>query len=266
MGDYSWLESASYSTVVWTTFAVSFVIKDLKSKNKTLSELDVFKKTIINHVTHEFRTPLGAIRSALDVLFDGANQNAAQKMDYLQMISNNTDRLDKFVNQLLDLASIQQSKINLNLEEIDLRSLIEKTIQDHQGLIDKAGIKLNLNLESHQYSCDPDKIYQVISNLLSNAIKAAPQGTIEIKLLKNESNLLILVKDNGRGIPKDHLNKVFLSFYQVTINKSSHLKGSGLGLAIAKGWVEAHGGKIWAESVGEGKGATFKIELPLFNL
>lgn len=263
-GEYKYLESTSYGSVIWSTSAVLYVFKDLYDRNRSLMELDALKKELINHVTHEFRTPLGVISSAVEII-DATKPHERKKLkDYLRMIDSNVNRLSHFVNELLDLAAIQQAKVRLNKTEADLFSLIEKTVARLKPLAEKECIKISLEGASLPYVCDEEKIEQVIVNLISNAIKATPGGQIDISVQQDSGDIHLSVTDNGIGIDREHLDHIFSSFYRIAIKQSPH-KGTGLGLAIAKGWVEAHGGKIWAESKGEGNGTTFKIILPSRN-
>jgi signal transduction histidine kinase len=263
-GEYRLLESTSYCSVIWTTFAAWYVFKELQERNKSLMELDTFKKELINHVTHEFRTPLSAIASAVDVIENSQPGDKRKVDDYLHMIQSNTGRLSHFVDELLDLAAIQQAKIRLTKSETDLFSLIENAITRLRPLAEKQRVAISLNGNSLSYECDQEKMDQVIVNLISNAIKASPNGGIEITLSQQQGRIEISVLDNGIGIPPEHIEHVFSSFYSIA-TKSSSIKGSGLGLAIAKGWIDAHGGKIDVKSKGSGTGAEFKISLPLIG-
>ncbi len=261
LGIYDYLELPSYGSVLWTSFAVWHVLRELKYKNELLSELDLMKRDLINHVTHEFRTPLNSIESAVDMLAE-PTLHESKRNEYLEMIRKNTARLENFVDDLLDLALIQQAKMVLNKTETDLLILIERVTQRLKALAEKYNIKISISGPASSLFCDEKKMEQVITNVISNAIKAAPQGRIDIQISHTPEQMVISVSDNGVGIAGEHLKNIFSSFYHVTPQGSSH-KGSGLGLAITKGIVEAHGGKIWAESKGPGTGSTFKIQLPL---
>lgn len=260
-GEYRFLESASYGSVIWTTFAVWYVFKELQERNASLVELDTFKRDFINHVTHEFKTPLGAISSAVEIIGQTKTDERKKVQEYLAMIDSNSTRLLGFVNKLLDLAAIQQAKVQLNRSEADLLIVVKRVIQQLKALAEKDGTGIAVNGDSLVCFCDEEKIEQVITNLISNAIKAAPGGVVNINLSRNAAQIQIEVTDNGVGIDQQHLQHIFSSFYQVAFKQSPH-KGAGLGLTIAKGWIEAHGGKIWAESEGAGKGTrvTFTVK------
>jgi two-component system, OmpR family, phosphate regulon sensor histidine kinase PhoR len=225
-------------------------------------ELDVFKKDLINHVTHEFRTPLNAIASAAEIIAACRPEERGKAADYLKMINSNVDRLTHFVDELLELAVIQQAKVRLNLVEADLLLMAEKIISRLKPLAEKSGVEMSLEGAPLICVCDEDKIEQVIGNLIANAIKAAPAGRVVVSIMRDGQRVCVSIADNGVGIAPEHLPHIFSSFYRIAIKKSAQ-KGSGLGLAIAKGWIEAHGGKIWAESEGLGKGAKIIFTLPI---
>ncbi len=264
LGTYNWLESTSFTSIIWTTYAVWFVFKDLEKKNQSLIELDQMKRELINHVTHEFRTPLVSISSALSILSETRLSKEKAANEYLRMIESNTQRLEHFINELLTLAAIQQSKITIHKEEIDLNLLITQSIHEVSPIANKSNVSILYQEKTIMAYCDRDKIAQVLINLLTNAIKSS---ATEIQIIsQTESGFIrIAVKDNGIGIPNENLEQIFSSFFQIQ-TKSSNIKGSGLGLAIAKAWVEAHGGRIWAESEGEGKGTKVIFTLPISNM
>lgn len=263
-GEYRPLESTSYGSVIWTTVAVWHVFKELQERNRSLMELDALKKELINHVTHEFRTPLGAILSAAEIIGDTKPPESEKRKDYVSMIEGNVSRLTHFVNELLDLAAIQQTKVTLDRKETDLLALVDRIVQRLRPLAEKERTDISFMGNATPYFCDEEKIEQVIANLISNAIKAAPRGHINIGIRMDGGQVQITVVDDGIGIEREHLSHIFSSFYRIAIPRSSQ-KGTGLGLAIAKGWVEAHGGKIWAESDGLGRGAKFNLILPSRN-
>jgi len=261
LGEQKYLEWTSFGSVIWTTLATWHVLTELQKQEEDLTALDKMKRNLINHITHEFRTPLNAIESAADILKD-----RGQKSDYVDMIQKNVDRLKALVNAFLDLAAIQNTKVKLNKEKLDLKELAKDTFSLIQASAEKAGVQFEITGPSVQVEGDKEKLQQVLINILSNAVKAAPQGEISIETSSDEEKVTLKVSDTGSGVLEGDLERIFSSFYQA--QKSSLAgsgtagKGSGLGLAIAKGWVEAHGGKIWAESEGPGKGTTVCFTLP----
>ncbi len=274
LGHYEFIEATSYASVTWTTFAVWHVFVVMQEKNHTLSELDIYKKNLINHVTHEFRTPLNVIESAVSWLssdgvdprlkISGMTTGDTNVMisDYLGIIDNNAKRLGQFIDDLLDLAAAQQSKIKFKQEDLNLKTMAQETLESIQPFARQEQVTLTLQASEIFFKGDEKRLRQILSNLLSNAIKAAHGGTVCVSITQEENAIAVSVKDNGIGLTSEQLPFVFESFYQAQTNTATH-KGSGLGLAVAKAWVEAHGGKIWAESDGEGKGATVTFTLPV---
>lgn len=212
-------------------------------------------------LTHELKSPLGAIQGAARFLLDNVssgNLDREKTESYVRMIDQNANRLEGFVKDLLNLAKIQEGDISLNRANMDLNVLIEKVIANHEPTLKQKGLEVQYsnNVEIPAY-LDIEKIEQVLSNILVNAIKFSEKGIIAISTVRSKREVTITITDSGAGIPKTDLTKIFDRFYQ---GKRAN-KGSGIGLSIAKAWVEAHGGKIWAESEGEGKGATVAFTL-----
>jgi len=213
-------------------------------------------------LTHELKSPLATIQSASQVLLDHNNQEIPDKskvFDYLHMIQRNAERLEIFVQDLLKIAQIQNDEISLQKSSIDLTKTIRELASTYHHLAEKKGVSFNFKLEPASIvEVDPGKIQQVISNLISNALRFSNSGSIVISTMQKGTSLCCSIADTGQGIPKADLNRVFDRFFH---GKNSS-NGSGLGLSIAKAWVEAHGGKIWAESEGDGKGTTVTFTLP----
>ena len=166
------------------------------------------------------------------------------------------------MDELLDLAAIQQSSVNLKKQDVDLVEITSRSIELLRPMADQQKTTIKINGEQVVAHCDEGKIQHVMGNLLSNAIKFTPGGHVEVLIQKSGEGVTVSVRDDGAGIAPEHVAHVFSSFFHVQ-QKNSGYKGSGLGLAIAKGWVEAHGGRIWAESAGPGQGATFFFQLPI---
>jgi len=231
-----------------------------------------FREKVITGVTHEFKSPLGSIKSAVEILLEDAGKktiNRQRLTEFLLMIQNNADRLGLFIQGLLDLSKIEQAQVKLFLEPTDLKELARKCIQLFKPISEKKGLSVALKAEDlPMVSCDQEKIQQVISNLLSNALKFTDQGTILVQITEEGEEVRIAIQDTGRGIPPKELERIFEKFYQVPMvspnpeGSPPFPKGAGLGLSIAKGWVEAHQGRIWAESEGLGRGTRFVFTLP----
>ncbi|GAB4368859.1 MAG: hypothetical protein Kow00121_08280 [Elainellaceae cyanobacterium] len=259
-------------------------VKDISDRR----EIERMKDRFVAVVSHELRTPLTSISAALDLLAGGVLQSQpeeAQRM--LNIAANNTDRLVRLINDILDIERIESGKIVMTKQACDIGRLMNEAIESVQELADKAGITLSIASLSAALWADPDRIIQVLTNLLSNAIKFSPSGStvfLSAELVKEQPpqdtcrqadanlpnashlttyTLLIQVKDQGRGIPSDKLDSIFGRFQQVDASDSRQKGGTGLGLAICRSIVQQHGGKIWAESKLE-EGSTFCVTLPVF--
>ncbi|MFQ6120952.1 MAG: ATP-binding protein, partial [Methanosarcinales archaeon] len=236
--------------------------KELEESNKKLKELDKLKSDFISMVSHDLKTPLTAIKTSAQVLETLPEKNIQQKKEILKIIIRNVDRQARLVDDLLDLSRIESGRMELKMEPIALYDIIKCSIENIQQLADEKNIEINIDLpeELPKIIGDKDKLIQVLVNLLSNAVKFTQNyGKILVKAIAKEKNVEVRVKDTGIGIAKENINKIFDKFYRANTT-SKKVSGTGLGLAICKGIIEAHGGKIWAESE-LGKGSNFIFTL-----
>ncbi len=213
-------------------------------------------------LTHELKSPLSNIQSAIAIIEEELNKpgtDKAKQLDYVEMVQQNVARLETFVKDLLTTAKINEGEVTLEKTRFDFTALINEVLANHRFSADKKGIHLIWPVEeSILIYADRDKTYQVVSNLISNAIKFSNYGKVTVDVKQSDKELFCSITDEGPGIPKNDLNKIYTKFFQA----QPSTKGSGLGLTIAKAWVEAHGGNIWAESEGEGKGTRVSFTLP----
>lgn len=215
-------------------------------------------------LTHELKSPLGIIQSALDRIEANVSGRRArtETLDYVRMVRKNADRLERQVGDLLQVAKLRDGEIRIRKSPFVLDAFIQEVMDHHAP--SAAGKDIHLQYEPNgtkEIYADREKISLVLSNILSNAIKFTDRGTIKISISRIDNEMMCSVSDDGRGISPSDLSRVFECFYQG--QKSA--KGSGVGLTIARGFVEAHGGRIWAESKGPGQGTTIKFTLPLFE-
>lgn len=221
----------------------------------------IFQDASTSHLVHEFKTPLDAIQSAKEILdseLAKPKRNTAKIHDYLDMIQRNSERLEKFVLAVLNTVKAGDVSVDFEKEEVDLNKLLTETQMELPQLSGRITIQAADGLKVRGYQ---EGLRQVLVNLLSNAAKFCPDGRIDIDAQKLSGGIEISIRDEGRGIEKKDLERIFIPFAQSKEGKNIK-KGSGLGLAIAQKWVEAHNGKIWAESEGLGKGARFIFFLP----
>jgi signal transduction histidine kinase len=242
--------------------------KELEKANRSLEEMDKRKTEFLNIVTHDLRTPLTSIRSYTDMLLMYKDKPDTLKRvyeEFLNIISKESIRLGKLIDDYLDLAKIESGLITFRQEPVDIKRVIADTAVIYYGEATEKGIDLKCLLPEGipTVTADDGKIKQVVSNLLSNAIKFTPQGgSVTASAVKNGANIKIEIKDTGPGIPAEYHEKIFDRFVQLETGKERVRKGTGLGLPIVKNIVEQHGGKVWVESE-EGKGSRFIFTLPL---
>jgi two-component system, OmpR family, sensor histidine kinase VicK len=236
------------------------VLHDITEQEK----IDRERREFVANVSHELRTPLTTMKSYLEALAEGAWQDKAIAPRFIEVVQTETERMIRLVNDLLQLSKLDSKDYKLNKSWVNFSEYFHKVI-DRFELTKSENITFvrKIPKEAIFIEIDKDKIMQVLDNIISNAIKYSPQGgkiTFRVRELADE--IIVSVSDEGVGIPKADLAKVFERFYRVDKARSRKLGGTGLGLAIAKEVVIAHGGTIWAESK-EHKGTTIFFTLPL---
>jgi two-component system phosphate regulon sensor histidine kinase PhoR len=229
-----------------------------------LKRLERIRQEFVANVSHELRTPLTAIKGYVEALLDGGLENSSQAEQFLQVIDRHASRMDKIVSDLLLLSELESSDLSLKKEEISLAELIHSAVDALRPVAEskKQAIQLRLPPELPSIMGDGQKIHQVMLNLLHNAINYTPEGgQISIETRVDANGLEVSVSDTGIGIPGEDLPRIFERFYRVDKGRSRELGGTGLGLSIVKHIVEAHGGRVSAESK-PGQGSRFSLFLP----
>ena len=222
------------------------------------------KDEFLATVSHELRTPLNAIVGWADVLAE-SGQGGDEVAHGIAVIRKNAMMQAQLIEDLLDLGRITSGKLVLNVESMDLKSVVTEALASVQHAADVKRISVNPHLEDidHAIMGDPKRLQQVVWNLLSNAIKFTEEGgRVVVALAQIGSNIMITVSDNGRGISPQFLPQLFERFRQSDASTSRRHGGLGIGLALVKQLVDLHGGKVRAESGGLGLGATFIVTLP----
>ncbi|UCD84863.1 MAG: GAF domain-containing protein [Deltaproteobacteria bacterium] len=239
--------------------------RDLQARVIRYQEMDKLKSDFLSNVSHELRTPMTSVKAYSTILLDEIDELDRDNQEkFLNIIIKESDRLIRLISDLLDLQKIEAGKIEWKYEDINLSDLLKETVEVFSGGARDKKIEIIERVEAKLpiISGDRDRLFQVITNLLSNAIKFSPEGgRIVVSAEANLDEILISVKDNGRGIPEDMRERIFDRFQQVDNSAWEKTKGTGLGLAIAKEIVEHHKGRIWVESE-LNKGSDFKISLP----
>jgi PAS domain S-box-containing protein len=221
------------------------------------------KDDFVSTLSHELRTPLNAILGWIGVLKQQQSPDTVAKA--IEVIDRNSRRQSQMVDDLLDMSRIMSGKLRLDVQRLDVASVIEETVASAQPAADAKGVRLVKVLGSAAIvQGDAGRLQQVVWNLVSNAIKFTPRGgLVQVTLRKVSSHIHIQVSDSGQGIRSDLLPHVFQRFRQGDASPTRHHGGLGLGLAIVKNLVEMHGGSVEAASEGEGLGSVFTVRLPL---
>lgn len=228
-------------------------------------EVERLKDELVSVVGHELRTPLTSIRGSLGLLEAGvAGELPQEAAEMVAIARQNTERLSRLVDETLDLERLGAGRVDLEVRSVTPAELLRSTAQVVQRVADDAGVTLIWDAPADlELYVDPDRIVQALVNLIANAIKFSPRGASVRTIVKaHGSQVLISVRDEGRGIPLDQLETIFERFRQVDVSDHREKGGTGLGLPISRAIIEQHAGRIWAESE-PGAGATFRITLPL---
>ena len=253
---------ANFSTIQKETGFVNgliTVLHDITEQEK----IDYERREFVANVSHELRTPLTTMRSYLEALADGAWKDEKLAPNFLSVTQNETERMIRLVNDLLQLSKMDSRDYRLKKDWVNFSNFFNHIIDRFEmGKEGHITFKRDIPKKAIFVEIDEDKITQVLYNTISNAIKYSPEGgRLTFRLKEFEERIEVSIEDQGVGIPKDKLDKIFERFYRVDKARARNLGGTGLGLAIAKEMVSAHGGKIWATSK-EGKGTTIFFTLP----
>ena len=227
-----------------------------------LEQVESMRRQLIGDVTHELRTPLTSIKGYMEGLIDGVMPSTPETFD---QIHHEADRLSRLVDDLQELSRVEAKAYPLDFRSLTVPNLVQTTLKrlSPQATAKRIRLRSSLPADLPHILADEDRITQVLVNLVANAIQYTPEdGEVTISAARHENEIYISVKDTGIGIPPEYLANLFTRFYRVDKSRSRNAGGgSGIGLTIAKHLVEAHGGRIWAESTGEGQGSTFSFSL-----
>jgi signal transduction histidine kinase len=256
----SWIYGiASLLLLLAMMLGVALILRDI-SREKRLARL---RADFISNVTHELKTPLTSIRMYAESILMGRIKSASAQNDYLSVVVNESERLKRMINNILEFTKMEKHKQEYHLVKTRLSDILQKTVMDMNYWLDEKNFKLTTETDRNIIvAVDPDKFHQVYTNLLSNAIKySGDSRNIFIRLFKNSNEIITEIEDEGIGIAKEDQEKIFEEFYRVDRHESGDITGTGLGLTVAREIVEAHGGKILVESE-IGKGSRFSVRLP----
>ncbi|MEK1299798.1 cell wall metabolism sensor histidine kinase WalK [Limosilactobacillus fermentum] len=243
------------------------VLHDVTSQQKEERE----RKEFVSNVSHELRTPLTSVKSYVEALSDGAINDPELASRFLGVVSDETERMIRMINDLLSLSRMDSGTAKLNLEYVNINELFNYILNRFDMIIKneaadpsqkKYTIVRYFTKKDLWVEIDTDKFTQVVDNIMNNAVKYSPDGgVITARLLETHNHVILSISDQGLGIPRKDLGHIFDRFFRVDKARSRKQGGIGLGLAISKEVVNLLGGQIWVDSV-EGKGSTFYISLP----
>lgn len=262
-----WTEDdARYATILASHASVAIQnarqTEALRKAYSELDKLDKLKTDFIAIASHELRTPLGVILGYASFLKEDAQGEASE---HAAAVLNSALQLRSLIEDMTNLRFLHQGNVELSCERLTAAQLVRATLNDLQALSLAKGQRIHLNLEQDApILVDRTKLGMALVNLMNNAIKFTPQGgEIRILLEKRPREVWIRIADSGVGIPPDLLDKVFDEFFQVEDHMTRRHNGMGIGLSIARGMIEAHKGRVWAESSGKGQGSVFTVALPI---
>src|SRR5512144_2845816 len=227
-----------------------------------LRRLETVRRDFISNLSHELRTPLASLKALAETLQDGALDDPPAARRFVDQIQIEVDALTQMVNELLELSKIESGRFSLDRSPVAAYDLLDSASQRMQLQAERANLSLRVECANDlpTVQIDSQRLEQVLVNLIHNAVKfTRPGGEIVLSAQPDDGSIRFAVRDTGVGIPADEVPRIFERFYRV--DKSRTGSGTGLGLSIAKHIIEAHGGRIWAESI-EGKGSIFYFAIP----
>ena len=240
--------------------------QDFNRMAENLEQTEALRRQLIGDVSHELRTPLTAIKGSLEALIDGV---LPAEPETFEQIYQEADRLQRLVNDLQELSRVEAGAFKLDLQPLRLTDLLKTTTIRLDRQYFEKGVRLEIDIPADlpKVLADADRLSQVLFNLVGNALQYTPAGgQVTVAARRQGDEVQVSVQDTGIGIAAEHLPHVFDRFYRADRSRARLSGGSGIGLTIAKHLVEAHSGRIWVESPGEGKGSTFTFTLPVAKL
>lgn len=227
-------------------------------------ELEQARRHLVAAASHDLRSPLASMRAMVESINDGVVSDPDTVRRYLRTLQSEIEHLSRLIDDLFELSQIDSGLLQLHLERASLQDLISDTLESLAAQAQQHGLTLRGDVDEalQPVVMDSQRIQRVFYNLLQNAIRHTPaDGAVMVRAVDTGAEVQVSVVDTGEGIPADEVPRIFDRFHRVDKARSRNHGGSGLGLTIAKGIVEAHGGRIWAESA-TGRGATFTFTLP----
>jgi len=262
----SWLYEETRTFNLKLTREVELATKDLQTANEELKRLDEAKSEFISIASHQLRTPLTVIKGYSSMMMEGSfGQMTPPIEENIKKIYESNERLIALVEDLLNISRIESGRLKFDFVVESLESVTDSVIEELSEVAKKKGLVVNYEKQANlpAVKIDKNKIRQVVINITDNAIKYTNQGEVKIKLEVFKNMVRYSVTDTGMGISKEDMPHLFQKFSRGQDVSLIHTEGTGLGLYVGKMMIEAHNGKIWAESAGDGKGSTFIFEIPI---
>jgi two-component system phosphate regulon sensor histidine kinase PhoR len=232
-----------------------------------LRKLERVRRDFVANVSHEFKTPLTAIQGFAETLLAGAIDDAQNRVRFLEIILEHSQRLARLTDDLLRLSQMDADRLGLEIQGVGVSQFVESCVETARRPAAERDLRISVNLSNRlpDIAADRRRLAEVLQNLLDNAIQYTPPGgQIMLSASANGSEVTFTVSDTGIGIPQTDQPRIFERFYRVDVARSREVGGTGLGLAIAKHLVEVHGGRIWVESE-VGQGSQFHFTVPIFE-
>lgn len=258
------METGDYGARVRTTSIdeVGQLAHAFNRMSDELEQVERLRRDLVANVSHELKTPISALRAHLENLLDGVERPDPET---LQVMLVQSDRLGRLVDQLLELSRLESGDLPLQREQVALGPLVSEVLSEIEVARADRGVALERRLAQDLPAvlADRERIHQVLFNLLDNAVRFTPEGgRVTVSAERHDGAVDVRVADTGPGIAPEHLPRLFERFYRVDPARSQKEGGTGIGLAIARSVVEAHGGRIWADS-SPGQWSVFTFELPV---
>lgn len=242
------------------------VIEEIKRREE-IEKLSRAKSEFISIASHQLRTPLTAIKGYISMLLEGTYGELPGKAKKpVEAVYKSNERLVDLVNNLLNISRIESGKIEMELKKSSLEDLISSVVNELKIEAEMKGIYLKFKKPKSplpKILLDKEKMRQSVANLIDNSIKYTEKGGVTVEVKELKSKVQIIVTDTGVGLTEEEISKMFESFSRGMAGTRLYTQGAGLGLYIARRFIEMHQGKVWGESEGKNKGATFYIELPM---
>jgi len=265
LGSSYWILLLTVAFIVLLLLANSRMFEYSILYNK-IKEVDAMKDDFISMSSHELRTPVTVIRGYIEMLINDADKlSKEENKEYLSIINISTERLANLIEDLLNVSRIEQGRLKMEMKEMDIWPMVEETVKEMKIQADAKGLALTCSINEKAkavINADKDRLKQVLINIVGNSIKYTPSGSVEIKAINRDKNLVLIIKDTGIGMTSKQREHLFEKFYRVKTEKTADIVGTGLGLWITKQIIELMKGSIMIDSM-ENVGTQVTLEFPL---